>query len=237
VSEDTALENLALYGIDAAYSRFVPVLRDISFSANKGDVIAVYGENGTGKSTLARCICGLIREQKGVIHIESVKMRPKKRMRKSYLVMQYPEYQFCGESVLNEMDGDEKDDTEIDRILSLFALDGMKDRHPFSLSGGEKQRLSIAVAMAQKTEIIILDEPTSGLDYANMQKVKEAISKLKERGKTILVITHDYEFLLAVCNKAFYMGNRDPPGCRPLDNQTMKELRLFFENTNEGVLL
>jgi energy-coupling factor transport system ATP-binding protein len=235
-SENSCNENLALYGIDAAYSRFVPVLRDISFSANKGDVIAVYGENGTGKSTLARCICGLIRERKGVIRIEGVKTRAKKRMRKCYLVMQYPEYQLCGESVLDEIDGDKNDNTEIDKILSLFALDGMKDRHPFTLSGGEKQRLSIAVAMAQKAEIIILDEPTSGLDYANMRKVNEAITKLKEQGKTILVITHDYEFLLAVCNKAFYTGNRDPPNCRPLDDQIMNHLKWFFNNHIQGVL-
>jgi energy-coupling factor transport system ATP-binding protein len=234
--ENTAALNLALCGIDAAYSRFVPVLRGLSLSANRGDVIAVYGENGVGKSTLARCICGLIREQKGVIKIGGAKTRPKKRMRKCYLVMQYPEYQLCGENVLNEMDGDKKDGAEVDRILSLFSLDGMKDRHPFTLSGGEKQRLSIAVAMAQKSEIIILDEPTSGLDYANMQKVKEAISKLKERGKTILVITHDYEFLLAVCNKAFYVGNKDPPGCCPLDSQTMKHLKCFFNKHNQGVL-
>jgi energy-coupling factor transport system ATP-binding protein len=237
VGENTADETLALYNVDVAYSHFVPVLRDLSFSANRGDVIAVYGENGTGKSTLARCICGLIRERKGVILIGGVKTRPKRRMQKCYLVMQYPEYQLCGESVREEIGGGETDDSETDRILSIFALDDLKERHPFSLSGGEKQRLSVAVSMAQKSEIIILDEPTSGLDYANMQRVREAISQLKERGKTILVITHDYEFLLAVCNKVFYMGNRNPSGCFLLDNQTMKELRIFFVNNNEGVLL
>jgi energy-coupling factor transport system ATP-binding protein len=237
VSENATAENLALCGIDAAYSRLTPVLQGLSLSANAGDVVAVYGKNGAGKSTLARCICGLIRERKGVVRIGGVEMRPKGRMRKCYLVMQYPEYQLCSESVLNEMGGGEKDGVEIDRILSLFSLEDLKDRHPFSLSGGEKQRLSIAVAMAQKAEVIILDEPTSGLDYANMQRINEAISQIKEQGKTVLVITHDYEFLLAVCNKTFYMSNRKPGGCHYLDNQTMKELQNFFVSNNEGVLL
>lgn len=120
-------------------------------------------------------------------------------------------------------------------IPSGLSDNDLKERHPFSLSGGEKQRLSVAVAMARKAEIIILDEPTSGLDYANMQRVKDAILHLKERGTTVLVITHDYEFLLAVCNKAFYIGDRNPPCCRPLDDQTMKELQKFF--VNKGVLL
>lgn len=233
VNENAVAENLALCSIDAAYSRFVPVLQGLSLSVNVGDVAAVYGENGAGKSTLARCICGLIREQRGVVRIGGVETRPKSRMRKCYLVMQRPEYQLCGESVWKEVGGGKTEDSETDRILSVLALDDLKERHPFSLSGGEKQRLSIAVAMAQKAEIIILDEPTSGLDYANMQRVKDAILHLKERGTTVLVITHDYEFLLAVCNKAFYIGDRDLPCCRPLDDQTMKELRNFF--VNKGV--
>jgi energy-coupling factor transport system ATP-binding protein len=236
-SESAAAENLAVNGLDAAYSRFIPVLQNLSFSANAGDVIAVYGENGAGKSTLARCICGLIRERKGIIKIDGAKMRPGKRIKRCYLIMQSPDYQLCGESVWNEMGGDEKDNTEIDQILSLFSLGHLKDRHPFSLSGGEKQRLSIAVAMTRKNDIVIFDEPTSGLDYTKMQKIKEAIVLLKNSGKTVLVITHDYEFLLSVCNKAFYVGNRDPPVCRPLDGQTMEDLKYFFTNHNEGVLL
>jgi energy-coupling factor transport system ATP-binding protein len=234
---NTAAENLTISGLDAAHSRFVPVIQGLSFSANSGDVIAVYGKNGAGKSTLARCICGLLRERKGVIQIGGITMRPKKRMRDCYLVMQYPEQQLCGESVGKEID--ETDNVETARILSLFSLEDLKDRHPFSLSGGEKQRLSIAIAMMRKARIIILDEPTSGLDFANMQKVKEAITLLKQQGKTILVITHDYEFLLSVCNKAFHVGNRDPPFscCRPLDSQTVSHLKCFFTTISEGVLL
>jgi energy-coupling factor transport system ATP-binding protein len=236
-SGSAAAKNLAVSGLDAAYSRFVPVLQNLSLSANAGDVIALYGENGAGKSTLARCICGLIRERKGIIKIGGTKMRPGKRMKRSYLVMQCPDYQLCGESVWKEIGGDEKANTEMDRILSLFSLGHLKDRHPFSLSGGEKQRLSIAVAMTRENDIIIFDEPTSGLDYANMQKIKEAIGLLKNSGKTVLVITHDYEFLLSVCNKAFYVGNRAPPAAgRPLDGQTMDDVKYFFANNDEGVL-
>jgi energy-coupling factor transport system ATP-binding protein len=224
-------ENLKVSGLEVSYVRSRPVLKDMSLSVNAGDATAIYGGNGKGKSTFARCVCGLMRERRGLIQIGGEKARPQKRIRSCYLVMQYPDYQLCGESVWQEIGGGERDDKETRKILSLLALDDLKDRHPFSLSGGEKQRLSIAVAMAQNAEIIILDEPTSGLDYANMLRIDEVISLLRKSGKTVLVITHDYEFLLSACNKVFNIEHHGFQNCRTLDGETMKDIRHFFEIT------
>ena len=86
----------------------------------------------------------------------------------------------------------------IDVLLKTFSLEELADRHPQSLSGGQKQRLVIACAMAKNPDILILDEPTSGLDGANMKRVADALKEQANRGKAVLLITHDLE-LLALC--------------------------------------
>ena len=87
-------------------------------------------------------------------------------------------------------------------ILEQFGLIHLKDRHPQSLSGGEKQRLVIACAVAKKPDVIILDEPTSGLDGRNMQKVADILNDMAEKGAAVIVITHDLELINKVCRYA-----------------------------------
>ena len=83
------------------------------------------------------------------------------------------------------------------------------DFHPATLSGGQKQRLTLAVSDWIDTPILILDEPTSGLDFQNMQRISDHLKSLTEKGKTILVITHDYEFAAMTCNRALYFSDRN----------------------------
>ncbi len=90
----------------------------------------------------------------------------------------------------------------ISGLLSLFALEGLAERHPQSLSGGEKQRLVIASAFAKGPDALILDEPTSGLDGRNMRRIAEALRLLAEKGACILVITHDLELMGIACARA-----------------------------------
>ncbi|EFW39059.1 ATP-binding cassette domain-containing protein [Treponema phagedenis] len=77
-----------------------------------------------------------------------------------------------------------------------------KERHPMSLSGGQKQRVAIASALIRNAKILIFDEPTSRLDYTNMQRIAQLITRLREAGKIIFIITHDYEFFLSACTRA-----------------------------------
>ncbi len=127
------------------------------------------------------------------------------------MVMQDVNHQLFTENVVEEVTLSKKNLTsdEIDLILEQLNLSDFKKRHPMSLSGGEKQRLAVACALAGKKELIVFDEPTSGLDYKHMKIVAEQIKKLEEMGKTVIVISHDIEFILACCSYIVELNNKD----------------------------
>ena len=157
-------------------------------------------------------------------------LRPKQRNKAIYLVMQEPGHQLFTESVEAEMrltdavPGAE----QIDEMLRTLRLEEFKDRHPMSLSGGQKQRLSIGVAMMKRADVFIMDEPTSGLDYGNMIRIKELIQKLREQGKIVLIITHDYEFLLHTCTRVLHMADGKIHRDYVLNHTNLYLLRDFF---------
>ena len=95
----------------------------------------------------------------------------------------------------------------IDQLLEAFSLTELSERHPQSLSGGQKQRLVIACALAKNPDILILDEPTSGLDGANMKRVAQALQEQADRGKAVLLITHDLELLALCADQALRMNS------------------------------
>jgi energy-coupling factor transport system ATP-binding protein len=111
---------------------------------------------------------------------------------------------------------------EIQRILKEYGLWEYKSRHPASLSGGQKQRLTLAVADMINPNIFILDEPTSGLDGENMRRISSHLKDLSKKGKTILVITHDYEFALSTCNRAIKIANGSSELDFPIKNNSQK---------------
>ena len=105
-------------------------------------------------------------------------------------------------------DQKDKDEKRIDDILDELNLTIYKDRHPMSLSGGQKQRTAIGVASLRDVEVLIFDEPTSGLDYKNMESVAGILSTLSQRGKAILVISHDNELLMKICSRVIRVAER-----------------------------
>ena len=119
--------------------------------------------------------------------------------------MQDHNYQLFSDSVENEIKitlyGKSTDRETIDFVLKALDLEKMKDKHPLSLSGGQKQRLCIALAVLSDVKILIFDEPTSGLDYKNMCRVADILTKLAKEGKTLIIISHDGEFLKKICTK------------------------------------
>lgn len=180
-----------------------PIFKDVSFSASEGEVIGVLGNNGVGKTTLMRCLSGLIKEKNGSVKLNGKSLSQKQRNKACYMIMQDVNHQLFSESVWNECKLSTKDvrDSDIITILKEFDLERHKEKHPIVLSGGQKQRLAIATGLLADKKILIFDEPTSGLDYENMSVVSKMIKKLSSENHIIFIVTHDMEFLELTCDR------------------------------------
>ncbi len=173
----------------------------------EGKVTAIVGENGVGKSTLLRCLCGFEKSCRGNIVFRG-KTYDKKAIRNlTYMVMQDVNHQLFTESISEEMRiSDPYEDEEKEKlILGKLNLLEMADRHPMSLSGGQKQRVAIACAVASNRDILLFDEPTSGLDYGHMRGTADLFRMLCDMGKSIIVVTHDSELIRNCCDAVVHM--------------------------------
>ena len=191
-------EGLAAEGLTVAFRRKPPVLEGLSLAVAPGRVLGIVGRNGAGKTTLLRCLSGLTRERAGSVALDGRALAARERPGTVHLVMQEPGYQLFADSARAEL---RLPDAEADELLAAFGLAACAERHPLSLSGGERQRLAIAAGIAQGARALVLDEPTSGLDRANMERVAAALRRVAAAGAPVALVTHDYEFLCAVCDE------------------------------------
>lgn len=202
----------------------------------KGSIIAVLGNNGAGKTTFARCLCGLEKRARGLLNIDGRRLNSKKRLELSYIVMQDVNHQLFAESVLDEvMISAERTKNEQDTlnyagdILLRLNLLELKDRHPHSLSGGQKQRVAIAGAVSSGKEILIYDEPTSGLDRRHMQEVAQTLKWVKSKGITQFVITHDPELVHCCCEYIVFIKDGEVHWSGHLDAEACNKVNKYFE--------
>lgn len=196
-----------------------PVLRDIDFSVQKGDVISIIGASGSGKSTLLRCLNMLETPSSGEINYrgEDVlrsKIKPHDYRTRVGMVFQSFNL-FHNMTVLqNCMVGQQqvlKRTKEVARERALFYLQkvGMAPyihAKPRQLSGGQKQRVAIARALAMNPEVLLFDEPTSALDPEMVGEVLAVMQQLAREGMTMLVVTHEMAFARDVSNRVVYMN-------------------------------
>jgi len=175
----------------------------------KGEIIGLVGENGCGKSTFLRCLCGMERKCRPVLHTDGKGLKRRDLIKQVYMVMQDVEHQLFTESVLDEvMISQGSEDKEAARkILEKLDLKEYEDVHPLALSGGQKQRVAVASALASEREIILFDEPTSGLDYFHMLQVADILKELKNAGKTVIIVTHDEELIANACTGLIRFGD------------------------------
>ncbi|MGJ0845294.1 ATP-binding cassette domain-containing protein [Tissierella praeacuta] len=172
-------------------------IKSLNFS---NEIYFIIGENGVGKSTFIKKLAKLIKGKGKSFY-------KKKEIKRSYnyisMVMQDVNYQIFTESVWREISIVSDDDEKKRRVLEDLSLYDKKDAHPQSLSGGEKQRLMIALAIVSDKPIVILDEPTSGLCKEQMMTIIKYLQKMKNEKKTVIVVTHDYE-LIDECGGVIY---------------------------------
>lgn len=213
---------LELQNVTLSYQK-QPVLQDVSLQAARGDVIAVIGHNGAGKTTFSRALCGLHKEASGSYLWNGKPQKPKERMKRSYMVMQDVNYQLFDESVEAECTFGIKHPDRLlaERILNKLGLAPFRERHPNTLSGGQKQRLAAATSMVCGKELLVFDEPTSGLDYDSMVRLAVLIRHLSDSGKIIFIVTHDYEFVCRTCTRVLHLD-----GGRIQDDLSMTETLL-----------
>lgn len=198
---------LCVRALSCGYKKSPAVFENLSFTAYPGEVLGITGHNGVGKSTLIRCLCGLLKEKGGSITLNGRGLKPKQRQKACYLVMQEVNHQLFSDTVFGECEQlGTADPEEIRRVLKHFDLDAYEDVHPMALSGGQKQRLVVATAVLSGREVLIFDEPTSGLDYRHMMEVCRITKQLAKDGRIVLVVSHDKEFMQEACDRLLTLG-------------------------------
>ena len=187
------------------------ILKGINFKIRKNEVIVISGENGCGKTTLALCLCNLLKRKRGKIRLFDQDIddyESKEIAEKIGFVFQNPNFQIFKNSVIDEINYGPKNFDKIMKrkdmteLLETFDLHKKRNSHPFSLSMGERRRLTIASILSSNPEILILDEPSFGQDPYHFSKIlKSVIGK-----KTILIMSHE-ESLFKIANRVFKMKN------------------------------
>ena len=197
------VKNLAKF-----YNSSYPIIKDLTFSVKKGELISFLGESGSGKTTFLKCLAGLEGINAGSISLnsnflnnEKTFVRPQKR-KIGFVFQDYPLFPH-----LNILDNitfnlERKYKSKWDYILKLTGLQFLVERFPHEISGGEQQRACIARALIREPELLLLDEPFSNLDSTIKESMKEEIFKIvKETNTTTILVTHDINDALNISDR------------------------------------
>lgn len=226
------------------YERDLPdVVKGLSLDIKKGEIFAVVGGNGTGKSTAMSLIARIRFPYRGKIYLEGKEIGKYSddELYHGFLgvMPQNPQSLFVKKTVREDLyeviDGKRERKSEaypiemkkkdaVEGIVSLTRLEGLLERHPYDLSGGEQQRLALAKVLLLRPKILLMDEPTKGIDNHYKKELGEILRKLSEHGVTILMISHDVEFCAQYADRTglFFQGNV----------VTSEESKKFFAGNN-----
>ncbi|HER54671.1 MAG TPA: ATP-binding cassette domain-containing protein [Candidatus Bathyarchaeota archaeon] len=193
-----------------AYSTGFEALKGINLTVNDGEFLAIMGQNGAGKTTLVKHFNGLLKPTQGEVLVDGVSTRDisvAKLARNVGFVFQNPDHQLFSETVEDEIAFALKNfgfeeaviEKQVEWALNLLDIVQYRKTSPFMLSGGERKRVALASILAWDPQVVILDEPTIGQDHRQKEKLQQFILQLNAQKKTVVVVTHDVEFV-AECN-------------------------------------
>lgn len=204
---DCRLGHLRVEKLDFAHGNSPALFHDADVALPKG-VTALLGRNGSGKTTLARLLTGLSAMQSGRLYLGDHPIQARMLLSRASIVLQNVDHQLHMRTVRGELAVSASSilpgrrESSVEDFLDRLDLRHLADRHPQSLSGGEKQRLVIACGMIKQPDVLILDEPTSGLDGRNLNLVVGLVRQAAAQGACVVLISHDLELIGASCDHA-----------------------------------
>jgi cobalt/nickel transport system ATP-binding protein len=213
------MEKLVLKHVSCVYDGNIPALEDISFSLKAGESLCIAGANGSGKSTLLQIIASCVKKSGGEIIIDGQELKDGVRCGKTGMVFQEPDNQFFMPTVWEDTAfGVMKKGMAVGeaRAAALAALrqveaEGLAERRPYTLSGGEKQRAALAAILIMEPEILLLDEPTAALDPRSRKNI---IALIKNLPCARLIATHDLDMALEIADRIIFLHRgRIAAGC------------------------
>lgn len=192
-------EVLKIKNLSYAYKHQKNILKDINLNLKRGEIVSIIGKNGAGKSTLLKLIANQLKTNNSIFYIEKTGtiISDKNRVKHIALLLQNPENHFLFNSISQEINDS--------NIVEQIGLRGYEKRNPFTLSEGEKRRLSLGIQWSLDREIYLLDEPTFGQDEQNINGLIEMLDRMRRDGKSFLITSHDLEFVKAVSDKIYHL--------------------------------
>ncbi len=201
------------HGVAFAWDRARPILRGIDLELAGGDRVAMLGPNGVGKSTLARIVSGLLRPTAGEVQVagfDPARLPSRELARLVGYVFQDPERQFVAATVREEMEAglDASGRAGVVEVAATLGLplEAFGERSPYTLSGGEQRRLSLAPVLARRASLLVLDEPTYGQDRHGYDRLVDFFRARLVSGTAILVATHDLRLVADLGARPFVLG-------------------------------
>ena len=204
---------LEVQGLDFTYDKGTRALRDINVTIHKGEMLAIVGTNGAGKSTFSKAVCGFVTPQKGKLTLDGVDLAQlsiKERAERIGYVMQNPNQMICEVQIFDEVAlglrnrglSDVEVKARVESALRICGLYPFRNWPVSALSYGQKKRVTIASILALSPEMILLDEPTAGQDFAHYTEIMEFLRELNQKGITVVLITHDMHLMLEYTPRA-----------------------------------
>lgn len=208
---------ITLREVGYTYPNGVEALKNITLEFEDREFVALMGENGSGKTTLLKHFNGLLRPTRGSVIVDGQDTRKKtvaSLARKVGIVFQNPDKYFFAETVEDEIGfglrnfgfPPEVTHRQTEWALKFMDLERYRKQSPHLLSGGEKKRLALASVLAWDPEVLVLDEPTIGQDYGQKEKLAHLISQLNAQGRSVVIATHDVEFVADVRPRVILMS-------------------------------